>query len=154
MCKNACPTGAIADEGFDYKKCLRHLQECGEYLTDEQARAMQNKLLGCDICQAICPYNKLQKRIKINQELKESLRFENLLEIVSETEKISRNFEAKIGKNYARKKMLLPTLILIAGNSQNSNLTSKLSVFKNNKNELVQKNLARTISNLEADKKL
>ena len=153
LCKNACPTGAITEEGFDYKKCLRHLQECGEYVGDKEAKAMQNKLLGCDICQAVCPYNKEEKRVEINEELKQILTLQNLLEVVNDNKEIKQNFEAKIGKNYARQKMLLPTLILISGNSKNKNLIPKLSAFKNSKSNLVQKNLSRAILNLQADKK-
>jgi epoxyqueuosine reductase len=152
LCKNACPTGAITDKGFDYKKCLRYLQENGKYVKNSEAKAMQNKLLGCDICQAVCPYNKEQKRVEMPQDLKQILTLENLLKIVNDTKKIKQNFEAKIGKNYARQKMLLPTLILISGNSTNKNLIAKLSAFKNSKSELVQKNLKRAVANLQADK--
>ena len=130
LCKNACPTGAISDSGFDASKCLRHLQEAGEYITNKDAKSMQNKLLGCDICQAVCPYNKNQAKVAVSEELKSILKIENLLEIALDDKKIKQTFTSKLGKNYAKQKMILPTLLIVAGNSKNQNLINKLATIK------------------------
>ena len=76
LCENACPTKAITKNGFDYTKCLRQLQEQQTYVTDDEADKLKNKLLGCDICQAVCPYNKHIKPIE--NPLKELVEFNNL----------------------------------------------------------------------------
>ena len=152
LCKNACPTGAIKEEGFDYKKCLRYLQESKEFIEDEIARKMQNKLLGCDICQAVCPYNKDQKRTIVPSESKELFLLETLLNMAVEPSQLKKVFTSKIGKNYARESMILPNLMLIAGNSKNKALIQKLSVFKTHPNALIQKNVERSIKQLEYGK--
>jgi hypothetical protein len=56
-CARACPTGAIAETGFDRKKCLRQNMSDGAYPDAGAARAAGRRLWGCDICQSCCPAN-------------------------------------------------------------------------------------------------
>ncbi|PKK96077.1 MAG: hypothetical protein CVV59_00440 [Tenericutes bacterium HGW-Tenericutes-4] len=153
LCEKACPTGAISKNGFDAKKCLRHLQESGNYLSDETAIKMQNKLLGCDICQAVCPYNKEQKRVPVPEYLLDNLKLEVLLEQFKNKQFNKKEWSVKIGKNYAREIMLLPNLMLIVGNTNNQKFVPFLHHFKTHKDELVSKNALRSLHNLQPDKK-
>jgi epoxyqueuosine reductase len=58
-CIDACPTGAISEEGF------LNAARCISYLTVEKKREipgefmgeLRNRLFGCDICQDVCPHN-------------------------------------------------------------------------------------------------
>lgn len=57
-CQDACPMGAL-DEPYRLKRerCLSHLLE-GESLSDEVRRLMGNRILECDTCQIVCPWNR------------------------------------------------------------------------------------------------
>jgi len=63
-CIEACPTGAIAKEGYklDASKCISYLTiENKEEIPLEFEGKMENYIFGCDICQIVCPWNKFAK---------------------------------------------------------------------------------------------
>ena len=57
-CIDACPTKAIAPYSVDATRCISYLtlEHKGEIASGLQA-AMGSWLLGCDICQDVCPFN-------------------------------------------------------------------------------------------------
>lgn len=57
ICINACPTNAISKSGMDATKCLRQYMHLGKYPCKEIAHSAGRRLLGCDICQRVCPHN-------------------------------------------------------------------------------------------------
>jgi epoxyqueuosine reductase len=56
-CIDACPGGALTDNGFIYEKCISYITQCKGELSEEQMRVMGNRIYGCDVCQTVCPYN-------------------------------------------------------------------------------------------------
>jgi epoxyqueuosine reductase len=59
-CLDACPTGAIFEEirAIDSRKCLAYLNiEHRGPIPAEFHKPMGDWLLGCDICQEVCPWN-------------------------------------------------------------------------------------------------
>ncbi len=60
-CIDACPTNAIAPNGYllDSTKCISYLTiELREALPNEFQDKMENWMFGCDICQEVCPWNR------------------------------------------------------------------------------------------------
>jgi epoxyqueuosine reductase len=60
-CIDACPTDAIASEGYsvDARKCISYLTLEHRGTIDEQYyEPMGDWLAGCDICQDVCPHNR------------------------------------------------------------------------------------------------
>lgn len=58
-CMDACPTGAIVQEGqLNAQKCLAFLTQTKDFLPDEFRSKLGTRVYGCDTCQAVCPYNK------------------------------------------------------------------------------------------------
>lgn len=58
-CSAECPSGALADGGFDGGKCISQLtQKKGELTQAEEALIKKSGYAwGCDICQQVCPHN-------------------------------------------------------------------------------------------------
>lgn len=54
-CERACPSGAISREGYDFKKCARAYMG-GETMPEWVMDALDS-ILGCEICQSVCPFN-------------------------------------------------------------------------------------------------
>ncbi len=90
-CIEACPTGAIRTDGsLDAVRCLSYISS----YDDEEPCDLHGTILGCDICQSVCPFNRrplscreeaflqpnpltgstAQKLIALNQEAYEAMR--------------------------------------------------------------------------------
>ncbi|WP_020535191.1 tRNA epoxyqueuosine(34) reductase QueG [Lewinella cohaerens] len=60
-CIDACPTDAIAPEGYlmDGSKCISYVTiELKEAIPEDFRGKMDNWMFGCDICQQVCPWNR------------------------------------------------------------------------------------------------
>lgn len=59
-CQKACPTGALDGNGqLDCRLCLAyHTIENKNELPPEVAAGLGRRLIGCDQCQRVCPYNR------------------------------------------------------------------------------------------------
>lgn len=62
-CIDACPTDAILPNAtIDSKKCISYLTiELRDALPKEAQEKMSDWVFGCDICQDVCPWNRLSK---------------------------------------------------------------------------------------------
>lgn len=64
-CIDACPTDAIAPEGYwmDGSKCISYFTiELKDELPKDMQGKFENWMFGCDICQQVCPWNRFSKR--------------------------------------------------------------------------------------------
>ncbi|HEX6971651.1 MAG TPA: tRNA epoxyqueuosine(34) reductase QueG [Limnochordia bacterium] len=59
LCLRACPTQAIiAPFRIDPTRCISHLTQIDGFIPRPLRRAIGRRLFGCDVCQAVCPWNK------------------------------------------------------------------------------------------------
>lgn len=70
-CIDACPTAALLpDGGLDAGRCLSNFTIEQRGATPEEFRAAQGgALFGCDICQAVCPWNQKAERARPGRDL-------------------------------------------------------------------------------------
>lgn len=88
-CVDACPTGALSPYELDSKKCISYwtIEYKGEEIPDEFKGKFDDWIFGCDICQNVCPWNRLSEphnepSFKPSEELMEMRKsdWENLTE--------------------------------------------------------------------------
>jgi epoxyqueuosine reductase len=63
-CIDACPTDAISNSGYilDASKCISYLTiELKNEIPAAFQNSMENWMFGCDICQAVCPWNRFSE---------------------------------------------------------------------------------------------
>lgn len=66
-CVNACPQKAL-DGGFLKERCLSYLTQKKELTSDEEKMLKKSSFyFGCDICQSVCPANKMVEETPIQQ---------------------------------------------------------------------------------------
>ncbi len=68
-CLDACPTGALTSAyNLDARKCISYLTiEHRENLTPQQQRMIGDWLVGCDICQEVCPFNRKAPKSRVQE---------------------------------------------------------------------------------------
>jgi len=54
-CERMCPSGAISDDGYDFKACARAYM--GGDPMEPWVMDSMTCILGCELCQKVCPYN-------------------------------------------------------------------------------------------------
>ncbi|MDO4573404.1 MAG: 4Fe-4S double cluster binding domain-containing protein, partial [Clostridia bacterium] len=54
-CQRACPAEAIDETGYHFQKCLR--AHMGKERMPDWVMEKMRSMLGCDICQQVCPCN-------------------------------------------------------------------------------------------------
>ncbi|MBX3406046.1 MAG: tRNA epoxyqueuosine(34) reductase QueG [Phycisphaeraceae bacterium] len=57
-CIDACPTGAITPYSVDARRCVSYLTiEHGGLIDESLHSGIGDRLVGCDVCQDVCPFN-------------------------------------------------------------------------------------------------
>lgn len=96
-CIKACPGGAIKEGyGFDYKSCFSYITQAKE-LSFSQAGMLKKsgKIVGCDVCQSACPYNKNAQETPI-EDFKTEKPDEDDINLIKNMS--NREFKEKYGK--------------------------------------------------------
>ena len=113
-CVEACPAGALDGRGnLDPEKCLRAWQFSGKATPEALREKNGMRLLGCEICQRVCPKNARLPQIAppcAPFELERLLRFDKAARA---------EVGALIGANEARPGRVLAQAALAAGNGGN-----------------------------------
>ena len=149
-CVNACPSGALSAERMNHpERCLRNYMMEG-IVAPEQCRAqMGMTLIGCDICQRVCP---LQPETEADS--REPFLLQDFLteEPRAFADAVSRLAE-RIGRNAARPQRVRAQAAILAGNSKNKAFLPVLSQWADSEFEAVREHARWAIARLCQEQK-
>lgn len=141
-CMEACPTNAIISEGvIDANKCISYFTiesktEIPEALSDKT----ENYILGCDICQDVCPWNKKFSFLTTDDNFKirpflENAELDDFLSL--DQDNFSKNFKNSPIKR-AKLRGFLRNVISVISASKDKKFISILEEFLNHEDELIR----------------
>ena len=145
-CVDACPTGALRGDGtLDIDRCVRAQPE-NQPLREDLSRFAGASLLGCDLCQRVCPRNAAVDKTDLPDGLRACLRLDRLL---------AGDYKGLIpylGKNNARRLRLMNRAALAAANRERTDLLPLLEKLTEEDNPLGEQ-AVRSIRRLNGIKK-
>lgn len=112
-CIKACPTGALACDPFDYKKCISYITQKSGILTDEECEAIGTNIYGCDICQKACNKNSFNYS-------SDEYAYPNIEELLNISNKEFKTIYGKTAAGWRGKKILQRNAIIALGNLKNT----------------------------------
>ena len=148
-CVEACPTGALDGQGgLNPEKCLRAWQFSGKVMPEFLRKKNGMRLLGCEICQRVCPKNAGLPKTKPPAD---PFRLERLLHF----DKAARmELGMLIGANEARPARVLAQAALAAGNSGNDAYLPALNALCAHENPVVAAHARWAAETLRAQARL
>ncbi|MDR0897087.1 MAG: hypothetical protein LBN04_04450 [Oscillospiraceae bacterium] len=142
-CVEACPTGALDGKGnLNTERCLRAHMMNGEVTPPDLRKPMGSRLLGCEICQRVCPHN---ARVPQIAPPCEPFRLAKLLN--GRRADLDAVGEA-IGWNEARLQRVQAQSALIAGNSGDASHREALQALRNHPRPAVSEHAAWALERL------
>ena len=148
-CAKACPTGAIDEKGMSHpEKCLRNFMMEGVVIPEHLRKRIGMKLLGCDICQRVCPmqpvFSPTPKRLAYP-----------LSGFITDDSSVFSASVSKlateIGRNTARPQRIRAQVAILAGNSKNPEYLPVLRAWSNSPFEAVRIHALWAISQIELE---
>lgn len=139
-CLDACPTGAISEHGFRRERCLRNWMMSGKPVPLE-ARAMGNRLIGCDDCQRCCPKNP--------EPAGEPQEPVPLKELLTNTGEACEKLKARIGANLSIPNRVLGQACLMAGSTGREELIPALEALAEHPSQTVQEHAAWALEQIK-----
>lgn len=111
-CAQICPTGAIDEQGMCHpEKCLRNFMMEGVVVPETYRTLMGAKMLGCDLCQRVCP---MQPEA---EDTGGKWHLQDFAQRNSETFSINvKQLAEEIGRNTARPQRIRAQAALLCGN--------------------------------------
>lgn len=146
-CITACPTGALMSSGYvlDARKCISYLTiEYRRVIPDDLAVLIGDWIFGCDICQEVCPFNKilyLKKFVtrikKFNTDITPFLNLKYIMSIPSSNQ-FKKAFKGKAFLRAGRRGMVRNAIIVAVNNGAKS-LRDTINKLVEDKDEVVAK---------------
>ena len=147
-CANNCPSGAIDEKGMSHpERCLRNFMMEGIIAPEDSRQAMGNRLIGCDICQRVCP-------MQPNGE-HESGNARWIIDdfVTGDSSEFSSNVKRladEIGKNAARPQRIRAQAALLCGNIGNRGDLSVLREWSKSEFAAVREHALWAIQQIES----
>ncbi len=141
-CMKACPGGAITEEGFVKEKCIRFYMMSGKPMPEHLrsfvgAKGGSYAIIGCDLCQRVCPGNQVMEDKRCLAEGDFSLE-----EMLDPTAEMLQRFGALYGRNYAIRNRIIAQALLAAGNSGDEKYLPRIEMLKDSPSPPVREHAA------------
>jgi len=150
-CSAACPSGALDEQGMTYPhRCMRNYMMEGIIVPECLRERMENRLIGCDACQRVCPMQPAGAAENADM----SFRLDDF--VIRDEACFSRNLARladQIGRNTARPQRVRAQAALLAGNSGNSAYLPVLSLWTESPFETVREHARWAIERIERAQK-
>ena len=131
LCIDTCPTKAITCDGRLSKgRCLREHMMSKNCVPLEMRKLLGSCILGCDICQIVCPMNNDRYEKAVLPADEEAKAFD-IVKILLDCNEIVDYIGSIIGANYAKNEQILSAAAITAGNMKEIKLTSHLTKLLN-----------------------
>lgn len=147
-CAAACPSGAIDEHGMSHpERCLRNFMMEGVVVPEHLRSKMGMKLIGCDVCQRVCP---MQPRLDQEQDASAfTLDMLMTTDAAAFSDAVMRLAE-RIGRNTARPQRVRAQAALLAGNLKNPAYLPVLHVWSQSEFEAVREHALWAIRQIES----
>ena len=144
-CTEACPSGAIGEDGIDALACLRNHMNWPEFMADEMQAKMGENLWGCDVCQKVCPSNSGLRHISPTPEQYAPFKLESVL-----TEPDIDEIAAQTGKYLANKNRLQRQAVYCAAYHGRRDLLPQIKALENSDDPTIARAVRWAINTLAA----
>jgi len=129
-CETCCPTGALSNYSLDSQKCLA-------YWTIEHRGPIPEKFwpwlkiyyFGCDICQSVCPYNRLTTNNKLSEQIT-IRKFPSLFEVATMDQKKYENYFGGTPMTRAKRNGLRRNALIAMTVTKDSKLNEAIQLAK------------------------
>ena len=151
-CIDACPTEAILDNRvLDARQCISYLTiEAKGSIPEELRSNMSDRVFGCDVCQAVCPWNRFADSLTPAPELMPHLESIHLINEISLT---PHEFNLKFKNSpikRSKRRGYLRNVAVALGNSNDSTVTPTLEKRASEESDLlVKEHIEWAIENLK-----
>jgi epoxyqueuosine reductase len=153
ICIDACPTKAIMDDGKLSKgRCLREHMLPKNFIPIEMRKLMGSCILGCDICQIVCPKNKKRYAEAILPPDSEIKAFDIEM-ILSDNKNMDQTLDyiaSIVGANYVKKELILSAAAITAGNMKETKFVPHLAKLLNHPNPSIRVHAAWALAETDA----
>ena len=147
-CAKACPSGAIDDKGFTHpERCLRNFTMEGIVVPTQTRSQIGNRLIGCDLCQRVCP---MQPKTSLSRRNAYHLR-EFVTDDPSAFNSAVAKLSEEIGRNAARPQRVRAQAALLAGNSKDRMYLPVLRQWAQLPFEAVHQHAQWAVEQIESD---
>ena len=143
LCVSSCPTGALSPYVLDARKCISYLTiEYRGIIGEDVASRMGDWVFGCDVCQQVCPFNKVLYFGKFGSNVKEFISnitpFLNLRDIllISSQKQFDRIFKGKAIQRTKRRGLIRNAIIVAVNNGANK-LIDNIARLRNDNDEVI-----------------
>ena len=151
ICIKSCPNSAILnEEGINAKKCVSYLTQTKDYIPLQYRKNIRNQIYGCDVCQIVCPKNKIDTDKELN------IDYSSLLIDLEELMQMSnREFTCKYGYmagSWRGKNVWKRNALITIGNLKLTSLFEVVTNELNNTSDMIKTYAAWCLIKLNKEK--
>lgn len=152
LCVSACPAKAIMQNGqLSKDRCLREHMLPKNIVPSEMRKLMGSCILGCDVCQIVCPKNKdrYAKAILPPDDEVKAFDIQNILSDSDNIDCILDYIASIAGSNYAKKESILSAAAITAGNMREIKFVPLLAKLLNHPSPAIRAHAAWALAETE-----